>query len=45
MITVKIEGLDRLAESIKLTAREIVRAARSTVDTTATAIKALALSE
>ena len=45
MIAIKIKGLDELAASMQLTAREIVRAARSTVDTTATAIKALALSE
>ena len=45
MITVKVEGIKELAEKLKLTAREITKTIRSTVDTTATAVKSLALDE
>ena len=45
MITVKVEGLEQLTQRLNLTARELVKITRSTVDTTATAVKSLALNE
>ena len=45
MITVKVEGLEQLTQRLNLTARELVKITRSTVDTTATAVKSLALDE
>ena len=45
MITIKVEGLERLQQNLKLTVKELIKITRSTVDTTATAVKALALNE
>lgn len=43
MLTIKVEGLEQLTRNLRLTAREIVKVARSTVDTTANAVKSIAL--
>lgn len=43
MLTIKVEGLEQLTKNLQLTAREIVKVARSTVDTTANAVKNIAL--
>ena len=45
MITVKVEGLEQFTQKLNLTARELIKVTRSTVDTTATAVKSLALNE
>ena len=45
MITIKVEGIKELTDRLKLTARELTKITRSTVDTTATAVKTLALDE
>lgn len=43
MITIKVEGLEQTIRNLNLTAKEIVKVTRSTVDTTAIAVKNLAL--
>ena len=45
MITIKVEGLEQLTQRLKLTQKELTKITRSAVDTTATAVKSLALSE
>lgn len=43
MLTIKVEGLEQFSRNLRLTAREIVKVTRSTVDTTANAVKTIAL--
>lgn len=43
MLTIKVEGLEQLTRNLRLTAREIIKVTRSTVDTTANAVKTIAL--
>lgn len=45
MVTIKVEGIEQLTRKLNLTTRELTKIIRSTVDTTATTVKALALNE